>query len=408
MKRALIVTASMIALALAVPARADDVEQAKSLFAAGASAYEKGDFIGAIQAFEGAQKLAPRPAIMFSLAQAHRRQYYVDGKAEHLRAAVELYRKYIADAPQGNRRADASQALAELAPLAERLGGGSSEGPKAKEPARLSINSSGTPNAKVSLDGAAPVDAPLIGPVAPGAHKVRIFAEGFIDELRDVTAVDGTMIAQDVPLREQPAEITLKTDAGAKVDVDGRTEGTTPLARPLSLTAGAHWITVTKNGREAFAQEVTVARGEKKTLDATLPGSRQRTTATVVLLSGVAAVVAGGAFMTVALVQEAKATNILEQQGVNALTPNDLDRYDSARKARASWTTASIVGFGAGAALLAAGLVLWVFDAPHVGTAPRRDDGPKTGPSRKVEPVEVGFAPAFGPGYVGGAASLTF
>jgi len=100
-----------------------NVDQAKTFFTAGAQAYERGDFLGAIQAFERAYQLAPRPAILFSIAQAYRRQYYIDKKPEPLKSAVANYRKYLEQAPDGNRRADAAQALAELGPAADRLSG---------------------------------------------------------------------------------------------------------------------------------------------------------------------------------------------------------------------------------------------------------------------------------------------
>lgn len=72
---ATLVSASVLT---AAPASADDVEQAKTLFNAGAQAFNVGKFSAAIQAFDAAYALAPRPAILFSLAQAQRRQYFVD------------------------------------------------------------------------------------------------------------------------------------------------------------------------------------------------------------------------------------------------------------------------------------------------------------------------------------------
>ena len=42
------------------------------LFNAGAQAYASGQFDAAIQAFTEAQGILPRPAIVYSLAQAHR------------------------------------------------------------------------------------------------------------------------------------------------------------------------------------------------------------------------------------------------------------------------------------------------------------------------------------------------
>ena len=401
-------------LAASAPARADTnpVQQAKALFSAGASAYDKGDYVAAIQAFEGAAKLAPRPALVFSLAQAHRRQYYIDSKAEHLRAAVDLYRAYLEQAPEGNRRADASQALQELGPAAQKLGG-DHEATKVQEPARISIHSSGTPGARVSLDGGKTVEAPLIGPVPAGKHTVVISAEGFFDETREVTAVDGTIIAEDVALRERPALVTLlRADDGARVEVDGRFVSTTPLHAPLEIAPGSHLLTVTKNGHEAFARDLDLGRGETRTLDAKLAPSKQRSVAAWLFGAGGVAVVAGGAFLTVAMVEEGNASSILDSRATRNLTAADLDRYDAARRARTSWTVASVAGFASGAVLAATALVLYLFDPPSTPSAARRDDAPKPAgaPQRRVEPAEVGlgFTPWLAPNFIGGGAEVRF
>ena len=108
---------------LCSPRAADDkVARAKTHFALGARAYEANEFRVAIEAFEAANRLAPHPALLFSIAQASRKQYFIDCKPEDLRRAVDSYRKYLAGAPEGARRGEAGAALAELEPLAERLG----------------------------------------------------------------------------------------------------------------------------------------------------------------------------------------------------------------------------------------------------------------------------------------------
>src|SRR5262249_49982115 len=75
-------TFTLVALLTAASGRADDVEQAKNYFNAGATAYAAGQFVAAAQAFDQAYKLAPRPAILFSMAQAERRQYVIDSRPE--------------------------------------------------------------------------------------------------------------------------------------------------------------------------------------------------------------------------------------------------------------------------------------------------------------------------------------
>src|SRR5262245_14633635 len=87
-------------LSTQAPAHADDVEQAKAHFSIGARAYESNQFGVAIEAFTEAYRIAPRPAILFSIAQAHRRQYFAERRREDLDAAIQYYRHYVKDDPK--------------------------------------------------------------------------------------------------------------------------------------------------------------------------------------------------------------------------------------------------------------------------------------------------------------------
>src|SRR6185503_7232665 len=87
----------------------------------GAKAYDKGDFPAAIEAFQEAYSRTQRPGVLFSIAQAYRRQYALGKNPDDLRAAIQHYRDYLAKDPQGNRRGDTAAALAELEPLAAQL-----------------------------------------------------------------------------------------------------------------------------------------------------------------------------------------------------------------------------------------------------------------------------------------------
>ena len=88
-------SACLLALALVLgtggPASAQpgdaSVAKAKELFDAGAREYENGRFDLAIQAFEQAYKIAPRDGIVFSMAQAHRRQFTRSSDPAHLARA---------------------------------------------------------------------------------------------------------------------------------------------------------------------------------------------------------------------------------------------------------------------------------------------------------------------------------
>lgn len=388
--------ATLAFVCLATSARAGNIEEAKALFLAGASAYEQHNYLGAIRAFEGAQKLAPRAANVFSLAQAHRRQFYVDGNAAHEKAAIDLFREYVKDVPEGGRHEDAMRALQELGALAPQ-----------QDVASVSINSSGTPGARVSLDRAAPVPAPLIGPVSPGKHHAGISADGFVTEERDVTAVNGQIVALDVPLKERLARITLDAPPGAAVAVDGRPVGDTPLRTPLELPSGTHLVSVAKNGHEAFVRDVELARGDERRLDARLPATRQRSIAIGMLVSS-AVVVVGAATCTVfAAYWLGQANSVLSEQRTQVITLDDVARYDDARGMRNDFLIAAGIAFGTAGLLAATGLVLYVFDKPDTtGDAARGNEKPK--PEKKSVPGDLAVSPLVSPHVLGLTAQVRF
>ena len=206
--------AFLLGLALAAPLllgraahAADTGDQGKTLFNAGASAYAAGQFNAAIQAFDESYRLSPRPGVLFSIAQAYRRQYYVDKRPEHLKSAIQYYRDYLTKVSEGGRRADAAQALSELEPLAERLGtspAAPSASPAAPPPETRLMVSSPTRGATVSVDKGKAVEAPLITEIKPGKHALHLTAEGYFDEDREINALAGGVAALDIALRDLP------------------------------------------------------------------------------------------------------------------------------------------------------------------------------------------------------------
>src|ERR1044071_10425381 len=113
MKRAMI----LACLLASASVRADSTEDARRYFDAGRQAYEAGQYTVAVAAFEEANKLSPRAPITFALAQAYRRQYSIDHDGGKLVRAGALYRQYIAEVKQGERREEATRLLGEIEPL---------------------------------------------------------------------------------------------------------------------------------------------------------------------------------------------------------------------------------------------------------------------------------------------------
>ncbi len=399
--------AALVAVVLlaAAPAAAQDATQlAKNLFYAGAQAYEAGRFPDAIQAFTEAYKLSPRPGILFSTAQAHRKQYYVDKRPAEIREAVRLYREYIGKVEQGGRRADAVQALSELEPILEKMGAEAAAPAPVERasPTRLMISVQ-VKDASIAVDGGKPEAPPFSAVVKPGKHTVKITAAGYFPEEREVQAAEGGVVALDVPMREQPGLLTVQARDGADVTIDGRIAATTPMSRPIELPPGPHFVTVTKRGYKAFSDDVDIGRGEAKTVTAQLDVTGQRVAAYALLGVAAAGAVTGGVLAGVAIHEQIQAQSLDSQRtSKGGLSGPQLTDYTNDVSLRNTLRTASGVAFAGTFVLAATGVVLALADQPVIGPSTRRDVTPKpAAPTPGERPMEVSAAPLLGPGLYG-------
>lgn len=403
-------------------ARADAAtDQAKTFFNMGAQAYAAGQFPAALQAFGEAYRISPRPGILFSVAQAHRRQFYLDKKAEHLSGAIKSYRDYLAAVEQGGRRAEAAEALAELEAVAARLDMASAAAAPAPSPVlretRLMVSSQ-TKGAQVSLDGGKPAEVPLISEVKPGKHRLRVMGEGYFEEQREIEVSAGGLVALDIPLRERSARLSIATRDGAQVTIDGRQAATTPLARPLEVESGHHLITITKNGYKAFSKEIDLGRDEARSLDAKLQSTGQRVASYVLFGASALGIAAGVGVAAEALKQQDTAQKIADKRFTNQINCPDLTAgceaktYEKARTARDDLRRIAGVGLVAGLSFGVTGLMLFVFDQPGAAAVGGRLDNkskpaPSSPPARDM-PMEMAAAPILGPGLYGAAVSGRF
>jgi len=377
---------SLLASSSDVRAQQEKLDQAKTFFQAGAQAYAVGQYQVAVQAFEQAWALAPRPAIIFSMAQALRRQYFVDRKQENLDRAINLFRQYIEMVPDGGRRVDAVQALSELEPMAAHLAPGRQpERLAAKAHTRVMITST-TPGAKITFDGAGSHESPFIGEVPPGRHRVSVSAPGFFDEDRVVVAVEGELVAVDVPLRDRPAALRLIAAEGTILSIDGRYQGTAPFETELELPAGKHLVTLSRPGFVGVSREVTLQRGVTTWARSALPRSPRRSASLLMMGASASSLVAGGVFAYLARGRDQDAQAFLERRGSEPMDQDELDQYRSARTDRDSFRKAAYGAVGISAVLGIAGGMLYLLDTPVVPSgAPARGMGQGT--------TRVGIAP---------------
>jgi|SRR5579883_1342903 len=349
-------------------------EEARRLFLAGRQAYQAGRLAIAASSFEAAYKLAPLPALLFNLAQVHRKQFAVDGDPALLGLAIDEYKRYLHDAgvfDAPNR--DASiQALIELQAIAARLAPAAPANAPAPrvQPTQVMVLTEAE-NATVRLDGGAPGPAPLLAEVAPGAHAAVVEAPGYFPAEVRLVAVAGRLVTGEAHLAARPGSLAVRSSDGARVWVDAREVGRLPLA-PLSLAPGEHTIAVGARGRQLFSERIAIERGGRQAIEAPLQPTPQRRAVRYLLGSAVAtallAVAAGGVWAW----EDHAASGIEQQRLGGQITPAQLADYDTARSRRDAWSTATWVTGGVAAALLAVtGAVYW-FDMPGVN---RADDG---------------------------------
>jgi hypothetical protein len=364
-------------------AHADDGDRksAERAFRAGEKAYKAQNFAAAAANFEEAYKALPLPEIAFSAAQAYRRQYRVEPKLEHARRAVELYRLYLDKVKTGGRVGVAADSIGEMQREVDKL---TLAGAKAAREANVERTRLGVSpvlnNEKTGVHEIADlpddsdakvttkIDGKVVPPfqmvdVDPGSHQVHVEAEGYLPYDATERVVKGASTVAEVVLKPRPATVKVKTEAGARVKVDGR-PAQLDANKALELPAGKHIITIARAGRVAVARDVDVARGQQLAIDAPLDKTARRRAVPFVatgaaLLGGVAL---GGAVF--AIVENSRASSELSKIQKGDQTPATADHYDQLIRRRDQVTTGSII-VGAAALGVAgiAGALYWL-DGP--------------------------------------------
>jgi hypothetical protein len=369
--------ASLPGAAQQPPVQAGDLERAKASFKAGAKAYAAGDYLAAIQALDAAYAVSPLPAIAFSLAQAERKQYFVDQRREHLERAIVLFRQYLDQEPRGARREDASLAIAQLETL---LGVGA--GPKAsaslpqQRPTRLMIQSN-APGASISLDGGPAAPSPLIREVTPGKHRALVRAQGFQPVERDVTAVQGELLLTEIELPELPTSLFVWAPANSDVVVDGVYVGQGGALVTVPVSTGVHQLTVMRKGHRVVRRDLLIERGQSHCEVVTLEQTTQRRLSKLLFIGGGAALGASLVWSAFAVRAQNDAEDFLRRQQHEPVRSADLVAYDASIVERNRFRTAATVSVAGSFGMFITGLFLHELDRPTVSAAPPREPARK-------------------------------
>jgi hypothetical protein len=365
MRVAVAIAAAASTLAVAAgDAAADAKSEAEALFRAGEQAFDTAKYGDAAQAFEQAYAKLPLPAIAFSTAQAHRLQYFIDHQPQHLQRAVELYHLYIDAQKTGGRIADATTNLAQIEPLYAQLraaGALAGAGPAMKAATALMVTAD-VADARVTIDDELGT-APFTHDVQPGDHHIVVEAAGYVRYERVVEALADRLVPVEAHMVAEPARVTIRAPGGARLSIDGRLVGETPLPT-LDVDAGTHLFAITDRGHVPFTRQVVLARGAPLQLDAALPPTTQREVARWVLVGSGTVAVAAGITGIAALSADSAAAAELRALHAGDAPSTDVTRYNDLRDERDERVTATCVLGGAAVAIAVTALALYLFDEP--------------------------------------------
>jgi PEGA domain-containing protein len=352
-------------------------------FHAGERAYNAQNFGAAAANFEEAYRVLPLPEIAFSAAQAYRRQYRVEPRLEHARRSVELYRVYLDQVKTGGRVGIAADSIGEMQREVDKLVAAGAQATRGADIERTRLGVSPLLAAEkrgggmreiadlpdgddvkmtTSIDGK-PVPPFQMMDVEPGPHAVRVEAEGYQTYEATERVVPGASMVAEAVLQPKPARVTIETERGARVRIDGRLAGTAPLAT-FDLPAGKHLVTVVRRGRVAVARDIEVARGQEVALDAPLEQTARRHAVPFVATGAI--IFAGFSLsgLVFAVVEENRAEEQLRAIQAGDQRPAAADRYGQLITRRNEVLTGAIITGGISLAIGGVAAALYWTDHP--------------------------------------------
>ncbi len=210
---------AVAALAAAIPARADDVAEAKARFRKGVDLYRDRRWREAMAEFEAAYRLKPHGAIHFNVAQCRER-------LEDWPGALRSYQDYLREVPDAKDRA---AVRASMRRLEERLGAAG---------AQLLLVYTDPPGAQLALDGKDRGRTPLHVVLAPGSYALAVALDGYepVKEQVEISASASRVldvVLQAVP-RAPPAPAAPAPDLTVRPPAAATPVAPAPPARPAA------------------------------------------------------------------------------------------------------------------------------------------------------------------------------
>jgi hypothetical protein len=249
---ALAIALAVAATAATSAAEAGAKEEAQKHFKTGTELMKIEDFKGAVAEFAESVKLFPTKNGLFNYGNCLRALHRY---GEALDAFDRLEQEFGDEIDKEMRKALDRQREEIRAVVAELV---------------LRVNQTG---ASVTVDGREIGHSPLTEPLVlgPGPHTVKIAAGGYAGVEINVTLVSGEKKVHSIELEPVSAELMVSANvAGAQIFVDGDNVGETPLADPLTVSSGEHFVRISRDGYQEIDRKINLETGDNLTLDFTL------------------------------------------------------------------------------------------------------------------------------------------
>lgn len=370
--------AALCLLAVATPAPAQEdraVERAKRHYQRGSEAFSVGRFEESIKELEEAYRLSGESVLLYNIAKAYEKLGGLEEAIRHYRDYLDLTR----DVP-GEDRAEVEKVIVQL-----------------EERRRLLLPEltvrTVPEGAKVYVDTKARVagQTPYKERIEIGVHKLTVELKGFEVIEKEIEMAEDKPLVLDFELVaiQEFGEIQIVGNVnGARIFLDGKNIGITPLPEVQKVEVGQHRVHMEREEYFHYDVDVTVPKGRTALVNAQMTRIEPLSKAPGRL--GWTAVILGSLAMGGAYAAAGWANGALPL--LDRPMYNDTDLYHQLEQGELwSW-----VG---GGTLLATGLTLLIYDGLRV--PPEADKPP---PEAIPPPVVPEAAPPAAPGTPGKAA----
>ncbi len=292
---AICVAVAMLATTSAFGQSADSLKKAQASFDTAQSEYLAGKFDEAAAGFQEAYAARPFPQFLYNVGASFHMKGKKTSDVAAYKKAVEFYKRYLAEEPQAQDKANVEKAVGVLEDEIKRLdagaGAGSGSGTTTAAPSQevqnlgdvkvrgLVVIVTEPQNATIYLDDKKKgpfATTPWSGSI-DGEHKLIIEKRGY-KVVESTISADPTKLVQFVSSMAQEDYLAWVEIASnipkSDVFIDDKSigaVGSTPWSQQIK--PGKHTFWISKEGYDEYTETIDIAPGETKAVKGTIKGS---------------------------------------------------------------------------------------------------------------------------------------